>query len=120
MNFDQSSICIQVMKYSVEVQSTIALLRPGLTGYGSLFFRDEDELLAQVKDSDGFYDTVVLPMKGELEVLYATNWTLWSDLKILACTFISVISGARIMPREVKLHTEPFRLRCKQFPDAIP
>lgn len=41
---------------------------PGVTGIGSLVFRDEESLLHQQSDGRQFYDQVIAPYKAELEV----------------------------------------------------
>jgi lipopolysaccharide/colanic/teichoic acid biosynthesis glycosyltransferase len=91
----------QVARYEQTVQQAIARMRPGITGLGSLFFSAEDELLASVPDKDRFYDDVVLPQKGRLEVYYYENWSFWLDLQILLLTLVAVLSGRRYFPRQV-------------------
>lgn len=41
---------------------------PGVTGIGSLVFRDEEALLHQQTDGRQFYDQVIAPYKADLEV----------------------------------------------------
>lgn len=46
----------------------ISRLIPGLTGVGSLFFRNEDHILKHCgEDPEYFHNQVVTPYKGELE-----------------------------------------------------
>lgn len=60
--------------YSQEVRREIDAIRPGLTGIGSVVFRDEEALLDCVTDDrDIFHDTIIAPYKGELEIWYARN-----------------------------------------------
>ena len=58
--------------YTAEVQSKIYNVKPGLTGIGSIIFRDEESIISAVKDEDPheFYKRVIAPYKGELEMWY--------------------------------------------------
>lgn len=69
------------------IQERIYMIRPGLTGIGSIFFRDENEIIA--RSSLGpreAYDQVVLPHKGRLELWYQEHASFWLDLKIIVLT----------------------------------
>ena len=41
---------------------------PGLSGLGSILFRNEDELLDYVQTGERYYDEVIMPFKGKLRV----------------------------------------------------
>ena len=58
--------------YNEEVQSKIYNVKPGLTGIGSIIFRDEESIISAVKDEDPheFYKRIIAPYKGELEMWY--------------------------------------------------
>ena len=60
------------MAYNEEVQSKIYNVKPGLTGIGSIIFRDEESIISAVTDEDPheFYKRVIAPYKGELEMWY--------------------------------------------------
>ena len=74
--------------YSEEVQSKIYNLKPGLTGIGSIIFRDEESIISAVKDEDpkDFYKRVIAPFKGELEMWYQENYSFFLDLKLILIT----------------------------------
>ncbi|MBU4444531.1 MAG: sugar transferase [Candidatus Marinimicrobia bacterium] len=67
------------------------LMRPGITGAGSLCYHHEDALLAEVDDPHQYYREVIIPKKFDLEKEYAANWNLVLDLKILLKTFIVLV-----------------------------
>ena len=48
-------------------RDTIASIKPGLSGLGSIIFRNEEELLGNTENSQGFYDNAIMPYKAELE-----------------------------------------------------
>jgi len=74
--------------YSENIQSKIYNVKPGLTGVGSIIFRDEESLLSSIKDEDPhtYYQKVIAPYKGELELWYRNNQSFIVDFKILIVT----------------------------------
>tara|TARA_B100000900_G_scaffold414503_1_gene441313 strand:- start:1087 stop:1758 length:672 start_codon:yes stop_codon:yes gene_type:complete len=59
--------------YSIEIQNTIKQVRPGLSGIGSIIFRDEEEIMHGSKASVEFYDKTIAPYKGALEEWFVSN-----------------------------------------------
>lgn len=84
--------------YSDEVQQKIVEVKPGLTGLGSIVFRDEEAVMtkgqALGRDLRTCYREDILPFKGALECWYVDNQSLWVDVKILVATAFAVL-----MPR---------------------
>jgi lipopolysaccharide/colanic/teichoic acid biosynthesis glycosyltransferase len=77
--------------YSDLVRSAIDRLRPGLTGIGSVAFRDEESVLDSVGgDRDRVHDTVIAPYKGELEVWYADHASLRTYFMLIFLTAFSL------------------------------
>ena len=76
--------------YPMEVQEVIYNVKPGLTGIGSIIFRDEETLITEVKDNGGdtwdFYKNQIYPFKGKLEQWYQTNQSFLTDVKIIMVT----------------------------------
>ena len=73
--------------YPMHVQENIVEAKPGLTGIGSIFFRDEEALLEKTsKEPRQLYVEDIAPYKGELELWYIKNRDFFLDLKILFCT----------------------------------
>lgn len=54
-------------------QAQIIRVRPGLSGIGSILFRDEEEMMHSSPDPEHFYDTVIMPYKGALEEWYVAH-----------------------------------------------
>ena len=83
--------------YSDRVKSAIDRIRPGLTGIGSLVFRDEEKLLDAAQDRNAFYVNVIAPYKGELEVWYSAHRNIWTYFLLMFMTAWSVLKpGTRI------------------------
>ena len=74
--------------YTEEIQSKIYKVKPGLTGIGSIVFRDEESLISAVKDEDPheFYKRVIAPYKGALEMWYQENRSFFLDLQLIFMT----------------------------------
>jgi len=73
--------------YSDHVKANIYNVRPGITGIGSIVFRDEEKLMTECKsDPKIFYDTVISPFKGKLEMWYLDNQSFKTDFLILFLT----------------------------------
>ena len=74
--------------YSEDVQSKIYNVKPGLTGIGSIIFRDEESIISAVKDEDPheFYKRVIAPYKGELEIWYQEHNSFFLDLQLICMT----------------------------------
>jgi lipopolysaccharide/colanic/teichoic acid biosynthesis glycosyltransferase len=82
-------------QYPEDVQKVIYNVKPGLTGIGSLIFRDEEDLITNVRDEGGdtweYYKTVIYPHKGKLEQWYQENYSFWTDFKIILATAWAVV-----------------------------
>ena len=59
--------------YSNITQDIIKKVRPGLSGVGSIVFREEEDIMYGVNASVDFYDHVIAPYKGALEEWYVSN-----------------------------------------------
>ena len=84
--------------YPQHVQERIIEAKPGLTGIGSIFFRDEEALVERTsKQPRELYTEDIAPYKGELELWYNQHRSFWLDLKILFCTaWVVLFSHSKI------------------------
>ena len=67
-------------------QAEIVKVRPGLSGIGSIVFRDEEELMHASTEPERFYDEVIMPYKGALEEWYVAHQGLWTYLAAIFAT----------------------------------
>ena len=74
--------------YNEDVQSKIYNVKPGLTGIGSIIFRDEESIISAVTNDDPhlFYKRVIAPYKGKLEMWYQSNCSFLLDLQLIFMT----------------------------------
>ncbi len=76
--------------YPNDVKKVIYNVKPGLTGIGSIIFRDEEALITELKDNGGdilkFYKGVIYPYKGKLEIWYQNHKSFTLDIKLIFLT----------------------------------
>ena len=62
-------------------------MKPGLTGIGSVVFRNEEEILSKSDDDiEGFYKKNITPYKANLEKWYEQKRSFLCDLTIIFLT----------------------------------
>ena len=81
-------------RYSEETKKKIYSTRPGLSGIGSIFFRNEEIFIQNVVDKDNFYKDTIMPYKGKLECWFVDNISISSYFKIIFITIIIVIKSS--------------------------
>ena len=67
-------------------QKEIIKVKPGLSGIGSIVFRNEEEMIQANNDPDNFYDNVVMPYKGSLEEWYVANQNIRTYFGLIILT----------------------------------
>lgn len=74
-------------RYSDEMKAKVYDVTPGLTGIGSILFRDEELIITNSKlPPHECYRTVLLPFKGALEVWYQQHRNFYTDFMIMFLT----------------------------------
>ena len=93
-------------KYSDDVQGKIYNVRPGLTGIGSIIFRDEESLITLAAENENphdFYKRVIAPYKGELEMWYQDHNTFFLDLQLIFLTaWVIIIPDSKLYEKWFK------------------
>ena len=78
---------VDFYRFPQNVQDHIYDVIPGITGIGSVIFRDEEYYMSQPGvDPIIFYSEKIAPYKGELELWYLKQQSLWCDFKIIFLT----------------------------------
>ena len=78
--------------YSEKDQKLISSLKPGLTGIGSIIFRNEEELLNQASGNlEEYYEKNITPYKAELEKWYLKNKNFFVDIIIIFITAWAIV-----------------------------
>ena len=83
------------LKYPQAIRERIYSVPPGITGMGSVVFRDEErvvsEAVARGHEAEPFYRQYIYPHKAELELYYQKHRSLWTDTKILILTVLAIL-----------------------------
>jgi lipopolysaccharide/colanic/teichoic acid biosynthesis glycosyltransferase len=76
-------------------------MTPGLTGIGSIVFRDEEGIISRSsKGHEACYEEDIAPLKAKLEIWYSEHQSLWLDLELIFLTaWIVVFPNSRIYRR---------------------
>jgi len=79
--------------YPDHVKATICKVKPGLTGIGSIVFRDEEKLISETSlPHQEFYNQYIAPYKGELEVWYQEHLSFYTDMMLIFLTVWVIIA----------------------------
>jgi lipopolysaccharide/colanic/teichoic acid biosynthesis glycosyltransferase len=74
-------------RYTDEMKEKVYRVKPGLTGIGSIVFRDEELIITKSSlPPHECYRLVILPYKGAVEVWYQQHYSFYTDLMILFLT----------------------------------
>jgi lipopolysaccharide/colanic/teichoic acid biosynthesis glycosyltransferase len=65
---------------------------PGLTGIGSVAFRNEEEILQNFADKKAFHQDIIAPYKAALECWYVDHSNFGTYLKLIILTAASVLN----------------------------
>lgn len=95
--------------YTPEEQNLLKV-RPGITDYASIKFRNEGEILQGSTDPDKDYMEKIAPLKTRLGLYYVETSSLWSDIKIVLATASGVFFGVNpdwCLPAFAQVPIEP-------------
>lgn len=76
-----------------EEDRVVLSIRPGITDYASIYFRNENEILMGAQEPEKMYIEEIMPLKLELNKKYIAEKGLLTDLKIIWATFISIFGS---------------------------
>jgi lipopolysaccharide/colanic/teichoic acid biosynthesis glycosyltransferase len=83
-----------VAQYPEEKRRRLLSVRPGVTDFASLRYRNESELLAAAADPEREYVDVILPEKLRVAANYVEHASWRSDLRLLGLTLKEVFGPA--------------------------
>lgn len=80
--------------YTLSDQQILATMRPGLTGIGSIVFRDEESIIGHsTKPVEQCYREDIAPYKAELEKWYHVHQNVLTDFLIILVTAWVVVNS---------------------------
>ncbi|MGJ9420542.1 sugar transferase [Massilia sp. CMS3.1] len=65
-------------------------VKPGVTDWASILFKDENAILGQALDPEQAYIDTILPTKLEYYLRYVRERTFWVDLRIILRTLCAI------------------------------
>ncbi|AVA36759.1 MULTISPECIES: sugar transferase [Cupriavidus] len=77
--------------YPADVREIVLSVRPGITDWASIEFKDENEILGAAKDPQQAYITEVLPIKLRYYVKYVKERSFFGDLWVIVSTIKSLV-----------------------------
>lgn len=86
----------EVKKYTdlyTPEQKKVLSVRPGITDYASIKFRNENDLLASSDDPERLYIEKIMPEKLRLNLKYINDNSIFKDVKIIFDTFYVIIKS---------------------------
>ena len=72
-------------------QRQVLLVRPGITDYASIAYRNENDLLEGAEDPERMYIDVIMPDKIELNMKYLREISPIADIRLIFKTIVAVI-----------------------------
>ena len=73
-------------------QRQVLLVRPGITDYASIAYRNENDLLAGADDPERMYIETIMPDKIELNMKYLREISPLTDVRLILRTVLAVIA----------------------------
>jgi lipopolysaccharide/colanic/teichoic acid biosynthesis glycosyltransferase len=80
-----------VAHYPVDARELIQSVKPGITDWASIKFKDENEILGKSKDPHSTYINEVLPIKIGFYTEYVHTRSFFGDLQIIFATLAALI-----------------------------
>lgn len=74
-------------------QRQVLLVRPGITDYASIAYRNENDLLAGAPNPETMYIEQIMPDKIELNMKYLREISPLADIKLILKTVAAVVKG---------------------------
>ena len=74
-------------------QRQVLLVRPGITDYASIAYRNENDLLDAAQDPERMYIEQIMPAKIELNMKYLREISPAADIRLILKTVEAVARG---------------------------
>jgi len=79
--------------YPEECKVKLEKALPGLSGIGSIIFRNEEQILHQVEDKHSFHQNIIAPYKANLECWYIENKSITLYFKLIFITVQVILNS---------------------------
>lgn len=96
--------------YPKQIQASISSVRPGLSGMGSIIFRNEEEIIRTQQSAKEFYALEIAPYKGELEKWFVSRESIVIYFALIILTaWVVLFPKSRIVWKTFKSLPSPPR-----------
>jgi lipopolysaccharide/colanic/teichoic acid biosynthesis glycosyltransferase len=91
-------------KFPIDKRNEIYKSKPGITGIGSIIFRDEEKSISNFDgDKHQFYKNKIAPYKTDVELWYFNNQSLFIDIKLIVLTaWVIIFPKSKIINKTFK------------------
>ena len=91
-------------KFPADKRNEIYKSQPGITGIGSIIFRDEEKWISDFNgDKHKFYKEKIAPYKAEVEIWYYQNQSVFIDFKLIFLTaWVIIFPDSNIVENVLK------------------
>jgi len=73
-------------------QMKVLSVRPGITDYASIRFRNENEILEKVENPEEYYIKTIMPLKLKMNLIYINNRSIFKDINVIFKTIFLINS----------------------------
>ena len=80
-----------INEYPQAIKDKVLSVKPGITDYASIEFKDENSMLDGAENPKDIYINEILPIKQKYYIQYVNEQTLWLDIKLIFKTIIAII-----------------------------
>lgn len=74
-------------------QKKVLSVKPGITDYASIKYRNENDLLAKSENPEKLYIEEIMPHKLQLNLEYINNNNIFKDVQIIFSTFYTIVKN---------------------------
>ncbi|MET1253601.1 sugar transferase [Aliikangiella maris] len=79
--------------YPNDIRKKILSVRPGITDFASIAFKDENQMLENALDPNKTYIEEILPIKQKYYIKYIEEQSVLLDIKLIIKTIIRIVFG---------------------------
>jgi len=78
-------------EYPQSIKDKVLSVKPGITDFASIEFKDENSILEGVENPNDVYINEILPIKQKYYIQYVEEQSIYLDIKLIFKTLIAII-----------------------------
>lgn len=80
-------------EYPIDIRNKVLSVKPGITDYASIEFKDENSMLAGAEDPHAAYINDILPIKQKYYLEYVDEQSVLLDLRLILKTLFEIFKS---------------------------